>query len=61
MNAKTIATEPLAAELATADSEAVPNESSVAHGPWTRDIDALCRALDAQQRAHFPGANTKEK
>jgi hypothetical protein len=63
MDSKTIAAAPTGAQLAAADSESVSirNESPVAHGPWTRDIEALCRALDAQQRAHFPGVDRKEK
>ena len=32
-----------------------------AHGVWTHDIEALCRALTAQQRAHFPRLDAEEK
>jgi len=52
MNPKTIEATPMDAELTQVDSECapIPIESPVAHGVWTRDIEALCRALDAQQR-----------
>ena len=52
-----------AAELAKVDSECspIPVESPVARGVWTRDIEALCRALEAQQRAHFPSIDAEEK
>jgi hypothetical protein len=36
-------------------------ESPVARGAWSRDIEALCRALEAQQRAHFPKGAADEK
>jgi hypothetical protein len=63
MNAKTIAAEPTAAELAEVDSECspVPIQSPVVRGVWTRDIEALCRALDAQQRAHFRRIDEEKK
>ena len=63
MNPKIIVAAPTDAELAKVDSECspVPIESPVAHGAWTRDIEALCRALAAQQRAHFPSLDAEEK
>ena len=53
MDPKTIVATPTGAELAQVDSECspMPIEPPVAHGVWTRDIEALCRALDAQQRS----------
>jgi hypothetical protein len=56
MNAKTIVAAPPAAELAKVDAECspMPIESPVAHGVWTHDIEALCRALEAQQRSALP-------
>jgi hypothetical protein len=56
MNAKTIVASPTDAELAQVDSECspMPIESPAAHGVWTHDIEALCRALDAQQRSALP-------
>ena len=56
MNAKTIVASPTDAELAQVDSECSPMaiESPAAHGVWTHDIEALCRALDAQQRSALP-------
>ena len=63
MNAKTIVAAAPAAELAKVDSECspIPIKSPVARGVWTRDIEALCRALEAQQRAHFPTIDAEEK
>jgi hypothetical protein len=63
MNAKTIVAALPAAELAKVDSECSPTpiESPVAHGVWTHDVEALCRALAAQQRAHFPSPDAEEK
>jgi hypothetical protein len=62
MNPKTIVAESTAAELAEVEPECSPGqiESPVARG-WTRDVEALCRALDAQQRAHFPKIAAEEK
>ncbi len=62
MNPKTIVAASTAAELAEVDPECSPRpiESPVARG-WTRDVEALCRALDAQQRAHFPKIAAEEK
>ena len=56
MNAKTIVASPTDAELVQVDSECspLPIESPAAHGVWTHDIEALCRALDAQQRSALP-------
>jgi hypothetical protein len=63
MNAKAIVAAPAGAELAKVDSESspVPIEAPVARGVWTRDIEALCRALEAQQRAHFPSTDKEKK
>jgi len=63
MNPKTIVAAPTAAELAKVDAECspIPIESPVARGAWTRDIEALCRALEAQQRAHVPSIDAEEK
>lgn len=43
----------MVAELATVDFQSSPVhiETPVARNVWTRDIDALCRAVAAQQRA----------
>jgi hypothetical protein len=62
MNPKTIVAASTAAELAEVDPEYSPRpiESPVARG-WTRDVEALCRALDAQQRAHLPKIDAEEK
>jgi hypothetical protein len=62
MNRKTIVAASTAAELAKVDPECspIPIESPVARG-WTRDIEALCRALEAQPRAHFPSIDANEK
>jgi hypothetical protein len=63
MNPKTIIAAHTAVELAKADSECspIPIESPVARGVWTRDIEALCRALEAQQRAHFRSIDAEKK
>jgi hypothetical protein len=56
MDANTTVASPTDAELAQVDSECspMPIESPAAHGVWTHDIEALCRALDAQQRSALP-------
>jgi hypothetical protein len=56
MNPKTIVAAPMDAELAKVESECspMPIESPVAHGVWTHDIEALCRALAAEQRSALP-------
>ena len=63
MNPKTIVAAPAGADLAKVDSECspIPIASPAARGVWTHDIEALCRALEAQQRAHFPSIDAKEK
>ena len=63
MNPQTIEAVSVAAELTQVDSECSPTrtEPPVARGVWTRDIEALCRALEAQQRAHFPSIAAEEK
>ena len=53
MNPENEVTEPMP-ELALVDSEPLPlhAETSLARiNAWTRDINALCRAVEAQQRA----------
>ena len=62
MNPKTTVAAPTAAELAKVDSECspIPTKSPVARS-WTSDVEALCRALEAQQRARFPRIDAKEK
>ena len=60
MNPKTIVGAPAAAELAEVDSECTPIlESQVTRGAWTREIEELCRALEAKQGAHFPSIGTE--
>lgn len=63
MNRKTVKAEPVATEGADVIPEP-PLASSVAPpllGVFTRDIDALCRALDAQQQAHFQRTDAAKK
>ena len=49
------ATPPAAIGLANADSKPspIPPECLITYGIWKSDIEALCRALDAQQRAQL--------
>jgi hypothetical protein len=56
MNPQTETAAPMAAELAPGDSQSSPMqvEAPVARNAWTRDIDALCRAVEAEQRASAP-------
>src|SRR5271169_3898601 len=63
MNPKTTVAARTAAELAKVDSECTPMpiESPVTRGAWTREIEELCRALEAQQRAHFPRIDAEKK
>ena len=63
MNPKTIVAAPAATELAEVDSECtpIPIESQVTRGAWTREIEELCRALEAQQRVHFPSIGAEKK
>ena len=63
MNPTAIVAAPTAAELGKVDSECTPMpiESPVTRGAWTREIEELCRALEAQQRARFPRIDAKEK
>ncbi len=51
---ETVVPAPITDELAKIDAGSSTPESQAAPNVWKRDIDALCRALDAQQRAHFP-------
>ena len=54
MDPQTIVAASATTELVEVDSgwSSLKIESPVVRGVWTRDIEALCRALDAQQRAH---------
>ncbi len=63
MNPQTIEAVSVAAEVTQVDSECSPTrtEPPVARGVWTRDIEALCRALEAHQRAQFPRIVPEEK
>jgi len=63
VNPKTIVAAAPVAKLAEVDSECtpIPIESQVTRGAWTREIEELCRALDAQQRAHFRRIDAEEK
>ena len=63
MNPTTIVAAPTAGELAKVDSECTPMpiESLVTRGAWTREIEELCRALEAQQRTHVPSIDAEEK
>ena len=63
MNPETMQAEAVAADPPHVDSECSPmqDEPYVACGVWTRDVEALCRALDAQQRAHFPRLVAEER
>lgn len=54
---KPIAAVSTAADPAEVDLECTPIESQTRRGAWTRDIEELCRALDAQQRAHPPSTD----
>jgi hypothetical protein len=56
-----IAAEPTAADPAEVESECTPIESQTTRGAWTREIEELCRALEAQQRAHRLCADAKKK
>ena len=50
MNPQTTVPAPAAADPAEVDSECtpIPIESQVTRGAWTREIEELCRALEAQ-------------
>ena len=53
MNPETSVAAPMA-ELDPVESQSSPVqiETPMVRNAWTRDIEALCRALDAQQRAN---------
>ena len=61
VNPKTIVAAPAAVELAEVDSECtpMPMESQVTRGAWTREIEELCRALEAKQREHYPSIDAE--
>jgi len=63
VNPKIIVAAPAATELAEVDSECapIPIESQVTRGAWTREIEELCRALEAQQKAHFSSIDAGKK
>jgi hypothetical protein len=63
MNPQTIEAVSMAVELTEVDSECSPirTEPPVVRGVWTHDIEALCRALEAQRRGHFPSLAKEEK
>ena len=54
MDPQTIVAAAATTELVEVDSgwSSMQIESPAVRGAWTRDIEALCRALDAQRRAH---------
>jgi len=56
-----LAAEPTAADPAEVDSECTPIVWQTTRGAWTREIEELCRALDAQQRAQRPSTEAKKK
>jgi len=55
-----IAAVPTAAEPVEVDSGCTPTESPTTRGAWTRQIEELCRALEAQPRAHQPSTDAKK-
>jgi len=63
VNPKIVVAAPAATELAEVDSECtpIPIESQVTRGAWTREIEELCRALEAQQKAHLPSIDAGKK
>ena len=63
MNPQTTVAVSEAAEITKVDCECSPirTEPPAARGVWTRDIEALCRALEAQQRPHVPSIAAEEK
>jgi hypothetical protein len=58
-----IAAMPTADDPATVDSgyTPIPIESQTTRGAWTREIEELCRALEAQQRARHPRTEAVEQ
>jgi len=63
VNPKTVVAAPAAVELAEVDSKCTPTpvESQVTRGAWTREIEELCRALEAQQKVRSPNIDAEEK
>jgi hypothetical protein len=55
-----IAVEPTAADPPEVDSECTAVESQTTRGAWTREIEELCRALEAQQGASRPSTDAKK-
>src|SRR5437667_4918516 len=61
MNRKTVVAVPTTDSVETDFvPQPIATESPTPCGEWTRDIEALCRALNAQQRAHFAKIDAKE-
>ena len=56
-----IAAEPTAADPAEVASECTPIEAQPTRGAWTREIEELCRALEAQESAYRPSTDAKKK
>jgi hypothetical protein len=63
MDSKAVVAAPAADACTELDAVSSPEspEPPVPTGAWTRDVEALCRALDAQQRAHLARAEAKDK
>ena len=55
-----IAVAPMAADPAEVDSECTAIESRTTRGAWTREIEELCRALEAQQGTSRPSTDAKK-
>jgi len=52
---------PTAADPPEVHSECTPIESLTTRGAWTREIEELCGALEAQQIARRPSTEAKKK
>ncbi len=63
MNADTLVIAPLEAGPAKVDPKpsSIPLECQVARAGWTRDVEALCRAIEKQQREHPPKVDAEQK
>jgi hypothetical protein len=59
LNVNPMAAAPRAAD--SVDLECTPMKSQTTRGGWTRQIEELCRALDAQPSAHRPTTDAKKK
>jgi hypothetical protein len=58
--ANPIAAVPTAADPVELESECTPIALQATRGAWTRQIEELCRALEAQPRAHQPSTDAKK-